>query len=192
MKIGAWYYQIIIIDASDSSVYGYSDYFEITNKQISDGDYLGYFTIDLGLKSELSNQDFSKFRVFDYDKDKMIKYHNETNHKYVISKIALEADTIINLPKLKVHKKAGITSSLKNFVGIIGSKDCLPHHRFGSIEEGGDEYYYKSLRKRLNSILCDSIGQTHSISISCDGKTDFSYLIENQGDETQLMIRRNR
>jgi hypothetical protein len=40
---------------------------------------------------------------------------------------------------------------MKNLVGINGNKDWLPHHRKGSIEEGGDEYLHKSLRKRLIS-----------------------------------------
>ena len=134
----------------------------ITKKKMIKGDHSGYTVVDLGSRSELKNIEFEKFRVTNYNKDQMIKFHNEKNHQYVISNIALNADTIINIPKLKVHKKAGITSSLKNLVGVIGSKDCLPHHRIGSIEEGGDEYQYKSHRKRLNSKLCDLIGKTTS------------------------------
>jgi len=134
----------------------------ITKKKMIKGDYSGYSVVDLGNRSELKNLEFEKFRVTNYDKDQMIKFHNEKNHQYVISNIALNANTIINIPKLKVHKKAGITSSLKNLIGVIGSKNCLPHHRIGSIEDGGDEYQYKSRRKRLNSKLCDLIGKTTS------------------------------
>ena len=47
---------------------------------------------------------------------------------------------ILNVPKLKTHMKTGMTGALKNFVGIIGSKDFLPHFRAGSPSAGGDEY----------------------------------------------------
>ena len=30
--------------------------------------------------------------------------------------------------------------ALKNIVGIVGSKDCLPHHRHGLAGHGGDEF----------------------------------------------------
>ena len=32
-------------------------------------------------------------------------------------------------------------------VGIIGSRDCLPHHRIGARNDGGDEYLHKDPRK---------------------------------------------
>ena len=46
----------------------------------------------------------------------------------------------MNLPKLKTHKKTGVTLALKNLVGINGDKNLLPHHCVGSAEEGGDEF----------------------------------------------------
>lgn len=150
-----------VVDLRNEIVLKYSK-IGITKKRVIKGDYSGYTVVDLGSRSELNNLEFEKFRVTNYNKDQMIKFHNEKNHQYVISNIALNANTIINIPKLKVHIKAGITSSLKNLVGVIGSKDCLPHHRIGSIEEGGDEYQYKSRRKQLNSKLCDLIGKTTS------------------------------
>jgi len=117
------------------------------------GDPRNYSTIDLGSLSEFhSISDKSPlFRVTNYDKAKMIPFHNTDQHAYIIANSAIEADVIISIPKLKTHKKAGITCALKNLVGINGSKDCLPHHLKGSIEEGGDEYYKKSFRKRLHS-----------------------------------------
>lgn len=117
------------------------------------GDPLGYSTIDLGNLSEFHtiNDKVSLFRVTNYDKDKMNSYHNAKQHTYVIANSAIKADVIISLPKLKTHKKAGITCALKNLVGINGSKDCLPHHLKGSYQEGGDEYNKKSFRKKLHS-----------------------------------------
>jgi hypothetical protein len=47
---------------------------------------------------------------------------------------------IFSLPKLKTHKKAGITVSLKNLVGLNGDKNWLPHHTEGDPSNGGDEH----------------------------------------------------
>jgi hypothetical protein len=52
----------------------------------------------------------------------------------------LNSDVIISIPKLKTHEKVGLTCNLKGFVGIVGQKDCLAHHRFGGPEIDGDEY----------------------------------------------------
>jgi len=47
---------------------------------------------------------------------------------------------VLSLSKLKTHEKVGITCGLKGFVGSVGHKDCLAHHRFGSPSMGGDEF----------------------------------------------------
>jgi uncharacterized protein (DUF362 family) len=125
------------------------------------GDPEGYTTINLGQFSEFSDigNDSGKFRVTNYDKKMMQHYHNRNEHCYVIANSILHADVIINLPKLKTHRKAGMTGALKNIVGIIGSKDCLPHHRVGSQDEGGDEYLNRDLRKKIHTELheyCDT------------------------------------
>jgi hypothetical protein len=52
----------------------------------------------------------------------------------------MDADVVINLPKMKTHKKTGVTLSLKNMVGINGYRNCLPHHTMGTSDEGGDEF----------------------------------------------------
>ena len=47
----------------------------------------------------------------------------------------------MNLPKLKTHKKTGVTLALKNLVGINGDKNWLPHHsRRLASAQGGDEF----------------------------------------------------
>jgi hypothetical protein len=51
----------------------------------------------------------------------------------------MDADLFINLPKLKTHKKVGVTLSLKNLVGINGDKNFLPHFSIGTPDQGGDE-----------------------------------------------------
>jgi uncharacterized protein (DUF362 family) len=106
------------------------------------GDSLGYRGIDMGPDSRLSELDTSavQYAVGDYDTTVTNLRHNNNHHQYVVSNTILEADTIISVPKLKTHSKVGLTVCLKNFIGIIGSKDCLPHHRLGKITHGGDEF----------------------------------------------------
>lgn len=140
---------IDIVDFRQSA--GYSKKTGLINRIVLPGDPKDYTVVNLGEFSEFSpiKNDFDRFRVTNYDREKMQQYHNSSDHCYVIANSVLHADVIINLPKLKTHRKAGMTGSLKNIVGIIGSKDCLPHHRVGSQDDGGDEYLHMDFRKRL-------------------------------------------
>ena len=96
----------------------------------------------------------NSFRVTRYDPRLMVKTHSPGNHQYLVARAVIEADVVINLPKLKTHKKAGITNALKNLVGINGNKEFLPHHRVGSADEGGDCYPTKDFVKRsLEKVL---------------------------------------
>src|SRR5262245_5184602 len=85
----------------------------------------------------------------------MSRSHTAAGHAYFFPGTIPVADVVINVPKLKTHRKAGITAAMKNLVGINGSKDWLPHHSFGSVAEGGDEYLAPSWRKRLSSTVRD-------------------------------------
>lgn len=80
------------------------------------------------------------FRVSDYDPSKTESYHRWGKHQYLINGEILAADVVISIPKLKTHEKVGITVTAKGFVGCVGLKDCLAHHRVGSHRENGDEY----------------------------------------------------
>src|SRR5262249_10462304 len=62
---------------------------------------------------------------------------------------AIDCDVVISLPKLKTHKKAGITVSLKNLVGINGGKNWLPHHTEGDPSVGGDEHPSPDAKHRM-------------------------------------------
>ncbi len=108
-----------------------------------------YIVVDLGVKSLLEplSVDSRKFRVTQYDPRRMLENQQPGTHRYLIAKDVLDADLVLNLPKLKTHKKAGITAALKNLVGINGNKDYLPHHRKGSAASGGDCYRERSLLK---------------------------------------------
>jgi uncharacterized protein (DUF362 family) len=96
---------------------------------------------------------FRKFRVTNYDPRKMLRFHNHEDNLYVIDRSILEADVVIQIPKLKTHGKAGITCCLKNSVGINGQKDALVHHMKGSIQTGGDAYPGFNLLKWINENL---------------------------------------
>ena len=101
-----------------------------------------YVLFDLGVESLLEPivKDAERFRVTMYNPDLMRQTHGPGRHQYLIAREVIEADVVINLPKLKTHKKAGITGALKNLVGINGNKDYLPHHRLGGSRTGGDCY----------------------------------------------------
>ena len=102
------------------------------------------------------------FRVTSYDPRLMAKTHSPGNHQYLIAKDVLEADVVINLPKLKTHKKAGISCALKNLVGINGNKEYLPHHRVGGAEDGGDCYPGRDRLKRGLEVVLDAKNRASS------------------------------
>lgn len=114
--------------------------------------------VDLGQKSSFCSADsksLQRFRITNYDPRILITHHTETKHEYMISRYALEADFIINMPKPKTHRKAGVTISLKNLVGINARKEYLPHHTLGAIGDGGDEYEKSSKLHALRSAIID-------------------------------------
>lgn len=103
------------------------------------GDPAGYATVDLGNASEFSSYQLNgHFYGADYDMQETARFHNRERHAYVLCRSILGADVVINLPKLKTHKKTGITISLKNLVGVNGLRNCLPHFSVGTTEDGGD------------------------------------------------------
>ena len=106
------------------------------------GDPMGYCEIDLAEASRLHEVDRegSRYVVGDYDCAVTNARHRHPRHSYRVSRTVLDADTVVCVPKLKTHSKTGVTVCLKNMVGIIGSKDCLPHHRQGKTNQGGDEF----------------------------------------------------
>ena len=125
-----------------------------------------FVEVNLEHNSFLSSigKSYEQFRVTNYDKDRMSQYHNLYDHIYVIHRSIFEADAVISIPKLKTHRKAGFTSCLKNTIGINCQKDCLPHHRRGSNEEGGDAYCRRSFLKRIKEILYESLDKTCSLA----------------------------
>jgi len=124
-----------------------------------------HFTLfDLGRESLLepiSTSD-NRFRVAWYDHRLMAKTHHPGKHQYLVAKEVVQADVIINLPKLKTHKKAGVTCALKNLIGINGNKEYLPHHRVGGPKTGGDNYPDDGVIKRALEFVSDRQNLTTS------------------------------
>lgn len=106
------------------------------------GDPAGYREVMLDRASFLDpiSAQREKFRVSDYDIERIQSSHRQGYHRYLIAGSVLEADLFINLPKMKTHQKSGITGALKNLVGCNGEKAFLVHYLKGRPQQGGDEF----------------------------------------------------
>lgn len=107
------------------------------------GDPEGYEPVDLGSASEFTAMPSRELRLLrgaDYDEEVTIRHHSDGRNEYLVSRTILTADLVINVPKVKTHKKSGVTLSMKNLIGINGDKNWLPHYRAGFQTGGGDEF----------------------------------------------------
>ena len=132
----------------------------INGVRVADEDALPedeFVLFDLGSESLLEpiTDEKDDFRVTCYDPRLLAKTHGRGTHRYLVAKDVIAADVVINLPKLKTHKKAGITCALKNLIGINGNKEYLPHHRLGGANLGGDCYPGDSRVKRMLEYAAD-------------------------------------
>ena len=107
----------------------------------------------------------ANFRVTQYPPAELARTHAPGKHQYLIARDIIDADVVVNLPKLKTHKKAGITNALKNLIGINGNKEFLPHHRLGGSANGGDCYPGASPVKRALEFAYDQSNATRSIAL---------------------------
>jgi uncharacterized protein (DUF362 family) len=87
-----------------------------------------------------------------YDMAETNSRHEGTRHEYLLCRTPMDCDVFINLPKLKTHKKVGLTCALKNLVGINANKNWLPHHTEGTPEEGGDQFPASTAKARLERV----------------------------------------
>ena len=122
--------------------------------QLPEADFVLF---DLGAASMLEPVTDARgsFRVTQYDPRLMQKTHAPGRHCYLVARAIVEADVVVNVPKLKTHCKAGVTGALKNLVGINGNKEYLPHHRLGGSRHGGDCYPGGSVLKRTIELALD-------------------------------------
>lgn len=114
------------------------------------GDPQGYLAFDLAGASEFTGHSGEgRYYGADYDIHQVNGHHTGGRHEYLVSATAINADVVISLPKLKTHKKAGVTISLKNLVGINGDKNWLPHHTESGLRLDGDERPERGARTRI-------------------------------------------
>ncbi len=145
--------EVTILDLRDDEWVTSNDV--IVRRRALPGDPLGSTECDLG--------DFSEFVCHrpgprgyfgaDYNHKETNAVHSNGHHKYRVSRTVIASDVFINLPKMKTHKKAGVTCSLKNLVGINTYKNWLPHHTEGTPEEGGDQFPVPTWKTRAEGRL---------------------------------------
>lgn len=122
----------------------------VVSKKEQPGDPLGNTHVRLNEASEFVEYS-GQGRLYgaSYDMAETNERHSGTRHEYLLCRTPMEADLLINLPKLKTHKKVGITCALKNLVGINAKKNWLPHHTEGAPEQGGDQFPRATTKNRL-------------------------------------------
>ncbi len=144
-----------IIDLRDEE-WKMADNGVILNRTKLKGDPNGKLLVNLkSSNSEFFDKPKTSQKLYgaDYNIEETNNAHNGLDNFYSVSKTVIKADVIINLPKLKTHKKAGITCCLKNMVGINTNKNLLPHHTIGTPKNGGDQFESSSSGTEIESLF---------------------------------------
>lgn len=127
------------------------------SKTILPGDPAGAVNIHLDEDSEfLGYKGLGKLYGAAYDFAETNKQHQDPNHEYLLCRTPLTADLLINIPKLKTHKKVGLTVALKNMVGITARTNWLPRHTEGTPDQGGDQFATSAVKHKLEHKLMGS------------------------------------
>lgn len=126
----------------------------IVARRANTPDPRGYVRVDLGRHSLFyGHRGEGRYYGADYDTRALNEHHRGEVHEYLLAGTPMHCDLFVNLPKLKTHKKTGITCCLKNLVGINGDKNWLPHHCEGAPSQGGDEFPEGGLRVAVERAL---------------------------------------
>lgn len=122
----------------------------VVSKQQQEGDPRGTTRVSLNEASEFVNfRGQGKLYGASFDMAETNAKHSGTVHEYMLCRTPMDADVLINIPKLKTHKKVGVTCALKNLVGINANKNWLPHHTEGTPQDGGDQFPRATTKARL-------------------------------------------
>ncbi|WP_239382259.1 MULTISPECIES: DUF362 domain-containing protein [unclassified Frankia] len=122
------------------------------------GDPGGEMSFDLAAASEfVGHSGTGRYYGADYDSRVVNFHHRGGRHAYLLSGTVMRSDLVVNLPKLKSHKKAGITLGLKNLVGVNADKNWLPHHTEGRPDSGGDEHPSRNTRHSLERAVATKL-----------------------------------
>lgn len=122
----------------------------VVSKRQQPGDPLGSTHVRLHEASEFVNY-AGQGRLYgaSYNMAETNERHTGDRHEYLLCRTPMDADVLINIPKLKTHKKVGITCALKNLVGINANKNWLPHHTEGTPQDGGDQFPRATSKARM-------------------------------------------
>jgi len=124
----------------------------VVSKQALPGDPKGNTHVRLDAASEFVEfAGQGKLYGASYNMAETNERHTGLRHEYLLCRTPMEADLFLNLPKLKTHKKVGITCALKNLVGINANKNWLPHHTEGTPDDGGDQFPQATAKARLEN-----------------------------------------
>lgn len=105
------------------------------------GDPEGCLDVNIGRKSFLYDKTNSD-RLYGacYRRKETSNSHTGERQEYQLSRTIMNADVVISVPKLKVHKKVGVTLNVKGFVGACTNKNLLVHYSLTPPSKGGDQY----------------------------------------------------
>jgi hypothetical protein len=111
-------------------------------RQTLPGDPLGSQVINLGERSRFAPVEHRgpRYRFHRSHLYTAVPHHTGGRHEYSLPRTVLQADTILNIAKLKTHKKSGVTLALKAVIGLCNEKYWLPHYTAGTVDEDGDEF----------------------------------------------------
>jgi uncharacterized protein (DUF362 family) len=125
----------------------------IAKRQLA-SDPAGAVDIHLDGDSEfIGHPGLGKLYGASYDFATTNRQHTDPLHEYRICRTPMNADVLINVPKLKTHKKVGLTVALKNLVGTTPRTNWLPRHTEGTPAEGGDQFAESTTTRALEGAL---------------------------------------
>ena len=104
------------------------------------GDAKGGVMVNLGPLSALHGREARNYYGAVYHRRETIAHHSGDRQEYEIGGTILQADVLISVPKMKVHKKVGVTLNVKGLVGMATSKNLLVHYALGTPSTGGDQF----------------------------------------------------
>jgi len=121
------------------------------------GDPRGGVVVDLGRDSALfAFAGEGRYYGADYDRQEVNRHHHHDVHEYRLSATVMNADVVIDVPKLKTHHKVGVTMALKGIVGVNSGRNWLPHRTQGTPRNGGDQFAESNWRRRVEAGLIES------------------------------------
>ena len=123
-------------------------------KRILPGDPEGNLVVNLREKSALYNHPHpEKFYGAVFDRQETIRHHSGQHQEYEVARTVINADVVISVPKMKVHKRSGVTLNVKGLVGVCTNKNFLVHYILGAPCEGGDQYPDRFLTPKEDKVV---------------------------------------